>query len=193
MIKKLKIVVLVLVFNITTVVAQKIFKADVFDFSIEKPKNWIEANNYLKEKPKKDTTYLKEHKKLMLLSFYKFDVRKHPETIVPTIEVYVIENPTETFLQFEKSVEKTANELGKYVQDYQLLINPTEIEINNQKAVYYVSTHTLTAARIIKFSRRNYQIPYRNYFFQIIFTEEYGKEVDKKLFDDLIKSIKIGK
>lgn len=187
----------------TNTFAQKVFKDEAYGFSMDKPENWLIADNQFRlanlEKLKIDeiakSEAIKSNKgSLLLTSFYKYDAKKYAG-LIPTIQVNVRTNPTKTFEQFSSAMMQSANGFKNYFPDFKLIKEPSVIEINGTKAVYFIGTYTLSSnsGMVMKVRSRTYAIPNGAYFFQLNFTDEQGKEDDTQLFDELVKSIKIGK
>lgn len=183
--------------------AQKTFKDDVYGFSMHEPKDWLIASNEFRlanlEKLKMNETAKSEAIKsnkgsLLLTSFYKYDAKKYAG-LIPIIQINVRTNPTKTFEQFSSAMMQSASGFKNYFPDFKLIKEPSVIEINGTKAVYFIGTYTLSSksGMVMNVRSRTYAIPNGEYFFQLNFTDEQGNENDTQLFDELVRSIKIGK
>lgn len=185
------------------VYGQEVFKEENYGFSIVKPKDWILGSNKALmnnlQKMKVDEKILAELIKtnqgsLLLASFYKYDMKTHAG-LIPTIQINVRNNPTKTFEQFNIAMKQSSSSFKNYFNDFEFIKEPNVIDINGNKAVYFIGKYTLKNQHNepMKVRSRTYAIPYGAYFFQVNFTDEQGVEDDTKLFDFLLNSIKIGK
>ena len=201
--KKLIFILLFTVFYSINVSAQKIFRDEAYGFSMDQPKDWLVGDNKTLmnnlSKVKMDEAALAEVIKsnkgsLLLTSFYKYDI-KTTAGLIPTIQVNLRSNPTKTFEQFYSAMSQSTAAFKNYFPDFKLLKEPTIIEINGIKAMYFIGAYTLGTAATgpMKVRSRTYVIPSANFFFQLNFTDDQNKEDDTKLFDALVQSIKIGK
>jgi hypothetical protein len=185
------------------VYSQKKFENKQYEFEIQEPENWIEASNkvLLKNLEKFDVNeenlnkLISDNKgSLLLNSFYKYDPKTHAG-IIPTIQINVRSKGKNDFEQFKSGMTQSANSFKKYFADFEFIKEVTEIEISGIKCVYFIGKFTMKTqnGQELKVRSRTYAIPYKNYFFQLNFTDGQTGEDCTKEFDDLIKTIKIGK
>ena len=89
---------------------------------------------------------------------------------------------------------QSANGFKKYFEDFEFINEITEIEISGIKCVYFIGKFTMKTqnGQEMKVRSRTYAIPYKNYFFQLNFTDGQIGEDCTKEFDELVKTIKIG-
>ena len=174
-----------------------------YGFSMQAPPDWIESNNeeLLKNLGKLElsdeelTKFLKDHKGSVLLgSFYKYDPATHAG-LIPTIQVNVRANPSENFDAFTNLIELSANSMEKYFKAFDFLEEPKAIEISGKQSIYFVCKFNLPtqSGELMKVKSRTYAIPYGKYFFQLNFTDAQSGEDNSKLFDQLIKTVVVGK
>ncbi len=199
------------------VFSQKIVKDKHFGISITEPKNWISAPNHnfldslLAEKNSNDDLIAAIEDNggsLLLNSFYKFNPNKGG--FVPIIQINVLNNPAESFEDFQADMKESANIYKSIYADYSFVKEPELTTVNDNKAIYFSGKFTINGKKNfnVKMTTKTlninqnykifavtevYAIPYGAYFFQVSFTHEQGNEEDAKLFDALVKSIKIGR
>jgi len=198
--------ILLLVFISTNfmnfVYSQKNFVNKEYEFEIQEPKNWIEASNkvLLKNLEKFEVNeenlnkLISDNKgSILLTSFYKYDPKTH-SGIIPTIQINVRSKGKSDFEQFKNGMAQSANGFKKYFEDFEFINEITEIEISGLKCVYFIGKFTMKIqnGQEIKVRSRTYAIPYKNYFFQLNFTDgQFGEDCTKE-FDELLRTIKIG-
>lgn len=198
--KKILLLFFILSLNVTH--GQNKFENKQYGFSMLEPTNWIETTNKellenLKkiEMNKDNLSQLITNNKgsLLLTSFYKYDPRSHAG-IIPTIQVNVRNNKTANFEQFKNSVIQGSKGLKSYFSDFGFIKEPTEISISGIKSMYFITKFSMKSKRgeDMKVRSRTYAIPYKDYFFQVNFTDAQNGEDCTEEFDILAKSIKIG-
>ncbi len=183
--------------------SQEKFYNTHYGFSIDKPTNWIEADNkeLLNNLDKFEITeenltkFINDHKgSVLLASFYKYNPKTHAG-LIPTIQVNVRVNGSKNFDEFKGVMIQSANSFKNYFEDFDFEITPTVIDVYGIKTIYFVGKFTMQMQNggLIKVRSRTYAIPYDSYFFQLNFTDGQDTEDNSELFDTLIKTIKIGK
>jgi len=202
-IKKILPIIVLIIISTTLLFGQKNFENKNFGFSIQEPKDWIVAANkeLIKNFEKLDFTdenlvkiFQNEKQFIFLTAFIKYDVNEHAG-LIPKIQVSVLPQNTKDFQQFKVAITKTANNLKNFIEGYELIQEPKEIEISGIKSVYFLGKLTVKTQKGMELKSRNriLAIPYKNYFFQISFVDEEIGENSSELFDALVKTIKIGK
>jgi hypothetical protein len=193
---------LVLVSSLNTIYGQKTFVNKEYGFQIEEPEKWIEANNteLLKnlekfEMNEENLSKLISNNKgsLLLTSFYKYNPKTHAG-LIPTIQINVRAKVGNNFEQFKSVIIESSKSFKKYFEDFTYLKEPTKIEISGIKSIYFVGKFTMKTqnGQEIKVRSRTYAIPFKNYFFQLNFTDGQTVEDCNKEFDELVKTIQIG-
>lgn len=202
--KKLIFITLVLsLVSVNNGKAQEVFKQDKYGISIEKPAEWLEADNkqLLKnlEKFELDDQKLEKLIKdnngsILLTSFYKYNPQTHAG-LIPTIQLNVRLNPTRNFEEFKSSMVQSANSFKQYFSDFRFETEPKVIEVDGIKSIYFVGNFTMNtqSGEPMKVRSRTYAIPKDDYFFQLNFTDGTVKEDSSELFDNLVKTVKITK
>jgi hypothetical protein len=201
--RKIILLVFIVTNSINMVYSQKKFENKQYEFEIQEPENWIEASNkVLLENLEKFEVNEENLNKLisdnkgslLLNSFYKYDPKTHAG-IIPTIQINVRSKGKSDFEQFKSGMTQSANSFKKYFADFEFIKEVTEIEISGIKCVYFIGKFTMKTqnGQELKVRSRTYAIPYKNYFFQLNFTDGQTGEDCTKEFDDLIKTIRIGK
>ncbi|RZL30102.1 MAG: hypothetical protein EOP00_36900, partial [Pedobacter sp.] len=161
------LIAILLFFSLTSnVFGQKIFKDDVYGFSMQKPRGWIEDTYSTKRLRIPIDTLSK--KTVPLVSYFKFDARTNPGKMVPIVQVTILDNPTKTFEQFTASMAETAQTFDQVFQDHELIKKPEIIEINGRKAIYFISSYIFKSiTKNFKLRKRTYVIPKDNYLYQL--------------------------
>ena len=193
---------LILVTSQISIYGQKTFVNKAYDFQIQEPDKWIEANNseLLKniekfELDEENLSKLISNNKgsLLLTSFYKYNPKTH-SGLIPTIQINIRLKGGSNFEQFKSVITESSKSFKKYFEDFTYIIEPNEIEISGIRSVYFVGKFTMKTqnGQEMKVRSRTYAIPYKNYFFQLNFTDGQTGEDCNVEFDKLVKTIKIG-
>lgn len=201
--KKILICISCLIIIVYPSYAQEIFTNSQYGISIQTPTNWITADNkdLIKNLDKYDlsdeslTSIIKNNKGSLLLSaFYKYDVKAHPG-LIPTIQINVRTLGNVDFKTFKEMTIQSTEAFKKYFEDFEFEEKPHEIEISGIKSMAFIGKFTMKSSygQEIKVRSRTIAIPYKNYFFQLNFTDGQFEEDSSALFEELIKTIKIGK
>jgi len=200
--RKIVLLVFIITNSLNLVYGQKKFENKEYGFVIQEPKNWIEAGNkeLLKNLEKFEVTeenlskLISNNKgSILLTSFYKYDPKTHAG-IIPTIQINVRLKGKSDFEQFKYGMAESAKGFKKYFEDFEFINEISEIEISGIKCVYFIGKFTMKtqSGQEMKVRSRTYAIPYKNYFFQLNFTDGQTGEDCSKEFDELVKTISIG-
>jgi hypothetical protein len=200
--RKIILLVFIVTNSINLVYSQKKFVNKEYEFEIQEPENWIEASNkvLLKNLEKFEVNEENLNKliadnkgSVLLTSFYKYDPKTHAG-IIPTIQINVRSKGKSNFEQFKSAMAQSANGFKKYFEDFEFIQEITEIEISGIKCVYFIGKFTMKTqnGQVMKVRSRTYAIPYKNYFFQLNFTDGQIGEDCTEEFDKVVKTIKIG-
>jgi hypothetical protein len=200
--KKILPVILLILISTNVICGQKTFENKKFGFSMREPENWIAANSEeikknlekIEMSDEKFAEMLKTGKSAILLTaYYKYDVKKK-EGLIPKVQVDISPNKTKDFQQFKSSITKSAESFKKYFEDHEFIQEPKEIVISGINSVYFIGKFTIKTqyGQEMKVRSRVYAIPYKNYFFQVNLVDGQVEEDNSKLFDELIKTVKIG-
>lgn len=184
------------------VFAQERFEEKKFGFSMTKPAKWFEAekSDLVKNLQKVDISdekldkLLKEdNRSILLVAFYKYLPNEHVG-LIPKAQVDVRLNPTKTYEQFRSSLLKSMESFKSYFPDFEFLETPKDVEVSSIKSLSTFSKFTVKMenGQSLKARSRTYAIPYKQYFFQISLTDGQNEEDCSKIFDEIVKSIKIG-
>lgn len=193
---------LILITSQISIYGQKTFVNKAYDFQIQEPEKWIEANNseLLKnlekfELDEENLSKLISNNKgsLLLTSFYKYNPKTHAG-LIPTIQINIRLKGGSDFEQFKSVITESSKSFKKYFEDFTCIIEPNVLEISGIKSVYFVGKFTMKTqnGQKMKVRSRTYAIPYKNYFFQLNFTDGQTGEDCNEEFDKLVKTIKIG-
>jgi hypothetical protein len=175
-----------------------------YGFSMAKPDGWfqvekkvlddsisqLDISNNAREKLKYDDS---DSTLLFLFTRYVPDSKRG---VNPKIEARLIPTGLKRSLSFEEfqpAITKAFLSFDAGRINYFFLQEPTAIDVMGGKGVYQISKFTIrTSARTEYTIRsRTLAIPYKTYYFQISFVDEFGGEDCTAVFDELVKSIKI--
>lgn len=197
-----KFLLLAFIICIVPANAQKIFNKPQFGFSMQEPANWIAADksalvNNL-EKFKIDNPGLKKlisenNGTLLLGAFYKYNP-KTKAGVIPTIQINLRDKGKANFAQFKNSIIASAKTFKSTFPDFEFIQQPHEVTISGIKSICFIGKFTMKSENgtVLKVRSRTYAIPYKDYFFQVNFTDAQTGEDCSKEFDALVKTIKIG-
>lgn len=200
--RKIVLLILIILQSFNFFFAQKVFQNKEYGFQIQEPANWIEAGNkeLLKNLEKFDVTennltkLLSDNKgSILLTSFYKYNPKTH-SGVIPTIQINVRTKGNINFEQFKNAMKKSSESFKTYFDDFKFIRNASEIEISGITSIYFVGSFSMKTqdGQVLKVRSRTYAIPYKNYFFQINFTDGQNGEDCTAEFDGLVNTIKVG-
>ena len=109
----------------------------------------------------------------------------------PNIQVLLIKNHTQNFLQFKFMIEKSLEGFKDKISELKILDPVSEVMIDGKKSLYakisgFLPTKTGDKAQLLS---RIYAIPYTNYFYQITMNDsgDYSCEAEfKKVLESLM-------
>lgn len=183
---------------------QRTFTSNEFGFTMLEPSGWVLAEKRvldegLTQMDLSDATLEKLLKDddVLLFAFTKYVPDSKPG-LNPKIEARVVSNRLNrslSFDEFKPAIVRAFQTLKSDLQAYAYIQEPTPIDVVGATGVYQISKFKMrTKERTEYYVRsRTYAIPYKTYFFQISFVDEVGGEDCSAVFDELVKSIKIGK
>jgi hypothetical protein len=200
--KKILPIILLVLLSTTLLWGQKTFENKKFGFSMQEPKDWIVATNeeLKKNLEKFDVTdenlagMMKTDKGSILLNaFYKYEVAKKAG-LIPKIQIDIRPRTTKDFQRFKTSITRSTESFKKYLENYEFIQEPKEIVISGIRSVVFIGKFTMKTqyGQEMKARARVYAIPYKNYFFQVNLVDGQVEEDNSELFDELVKTIKIG-
>ena len=181
-----------------------IFRSSEFGFSMLEPKGWVLTekkvlDESLMQMELSDATFQKmlSDDDILLFAYTKY-VPNSRRGLNPKIEARVISNRLNrplTLDEFRPAIIRAFQTLKGDLPAYTYLQEPTSIDFVGASGVYQISKFKMRTKERTEFyvRSRTYAIPYKTYFFQISFVDEVGGEDCSPLFDELVKSIKIGK
>jgi len=175
-----------------------------YGFSMAKPDGWyqvekkvlddsisqLDLSNTAREKLKYDDS---DSTLLFLFTRYVPDSKRG---VNPKIEARLIPTGLKralTFAEFQPAITKAFLSFDAGRINYLFLKEPAAIDINGGKGVYQISRFTIRTNQRTEYTirSRTLAIPYKTYYFQISFVDEFGGEDCSAVFDELVKSIKI--
>ena len=182
-----------------------VFESRAFGFSMKAPVGWqplseVEVAQNLEGLDldlKVREKLLLEQGRILLFAYSK----QKPGTIdgiIPKIEARVISNGLGrilTFGEFKPAAISAMKRFAVNYETYEYVIEPSETLVSGVRAVYQITKFRLKAGRGDSHSvrSRTYFIPYQTWFFQISFSDDPKNNDCSALFDELIRSIRIGK
>ena len=183
---------------------QRTFTSSEFGFTMLEPSGWVLAekrvlDESLGQMDLSDATLEKLLKDddVLLFAYTKYVPNSKPG-LNPKIEARVVSNRLNRSLSFEEfrpAIIRAFQTLKNDLPAYAYRQEPTPIDLTGATGVYQISKFKMrTKERTEYYVRsRTYAIPYKTYFFQISFVDEVGGEDCSAVFDELVRSIKIGK
>ena len=185
---------------------QTTFRSSEFGFTMLEPKGWVLAekkvlDESLMQMELPDTVFEKllhdDDGDVLLFAYTKFAPNSKPG-LNPKIEARVISNRLNrslTFDEFRPAIVRAFQTLKGDLPAYSYIQEPTPIDFSGATGVYQISKFKMRTKERTEYHvrSRTYAIPYKTYFFQISFVDEVGGEDCSAVFDELVKSIKIGK
>ena len=198
---KLSILNVFFLFLSCTVYCQRLELKSI-GFSMDIPKDWISNNDedIIKNLNEYDFTdkqlseLLKSNESGVNVATYtKYDSKKYAG-IIPTIKIRTLSNPTTSNNEFLKFVVNTNENVKKALDDFRFVVKPSIIKISNQEVVKFSVKFSLkNAGNQYDIVSNSYYIPKDGYFISLNFIEQVGKEDNQKIFEELIRSIKLNK
>lgn len=197
--KNLSLLILIL-FSTTLLFGQKTFENKKFGFSMQEPKDWIAAtNDELKDSLKsfdiseENIAKMTQKGTILLTAYYKYSAEE-AAGVNPKIQIDIRPKNTKDFQQFKTSLTKSAESIKRYFEDYEFIEEPKEVVISGIKSVYFAAKFTLKTqtGEQLKVRAKVYSIPYKTYFFQVNFVDGQVEPDNSKLYDELVKTIRIG-
>ncbi|RAR70674.1 hypothetical protein [Flavobacterium aciduliphilum] len=195
--------ILLLLFILCSInsIGQTFFENKQFGISMQNPTNWNVSDNQLllKNLEKLDFSnevtaeLIKANKGMIVLaSFYKYDINNHIG-LIPTITINVRINQTKNFEDFKTFQKESSKGLKKYLDDFEYIIEPKEIQLSNRKGMEYRCKYSMKTkdGEILKIKSLNYFIPIGKYYLCFNFIDGLEKDDCTKEFEELIKTIKI--
>ena len=182
------------------------FRGSEFGFTMLEPRGWVLAekkvlDESLMQMELSDGTLEEllrdDDGDFLLFAYTKYAPNSKPG-LNPKIEARVISNRLNrslTFDEFRPAIVRAFQTLKTDLPAYSYIQEPTPIEFTGATGVYQISKFKMRTKERTEYHvrSRTYAIPYKTYFFQISFVDEVGGDDCSAVFDELVKSIKIGK
>lgn len=175
--------------------AQDIYHNKTFGISFKVPQNWLlgSVEGDIKNESITDvarTKLLNTGKSIYLVEYY-YGPASLKHGLIPKFQINVVEKPQKTYSEYKKKFEESTKKLNKILDNFKIIIPPTETSVSGIKCMYFVMEYTMDVNGVVRSVRnKTYGIPYRNYLFHISLVD--GEDQDKvKDFDAFINSIKI--
>jgi hypothetical protein len=200
--RKKILVVFIFMFSVNLVHSQNHFENKEYGIKMKEPNEWIVTNKteLLKNLEKfeineENLSKLISNNKgsILLTSFYKYDPKTHAG-LIPTILINVRNKGKMNFEEFKSAMKQSVKSIKNYYEDFELINEISEIEISGLKSILFIGKFTMKTqnGEELKVRSRTYAIPYKNYFFQMNFTDGQLSEDCSNEFDELVQTIKIG-
>lgn len=183
-----------------TIYSQEKFEVKNIGFSIDVPENWIilenkdvleNLNNYdLNDETKRDF-FLSSNKATELVTYSKYNPEQY-KGIIPTIKIRIKELKSDYYVDFLKFVEESNLKVKEQLHNFSYIEKPKIITISNREVVQFSTLFSMFQNKkeftIIAYS---YYILKEGYYISINFIEEYKKEDNYHLFQNLIHSVEL--
>lgn len=181
---------------------QKVFENKKFGFSMREPKDWIVVTNEDLKKNIEKFDISEEKLKgifqtnkgaILLTAYTKYDTAEEAG-LIPKVQIDVRPQNTKNFAQFKTQLTRSAEDIKNLLPEYEFIQAPQEINISGIRSIVFTTKFTLTMqdGQKLNVRARVYGIPYKSYFFQVNMVDGQTEEDNAKLFDELVKTIKIG-
>jgi hypothetical protein len=129
---------------------------------------------------------------LPLFSYTKYHIDS-VDVPIPTINVSLVKNYTSNFEEFLDRMDYSTKQLQDMFNNFEITSPIQEIDIAGFKSISFVATYDLPFYDSIYKTRiRVYAVPIDSYFYQINFIDYIESEDCSILYNDLLKSIRIG-
>lgn len=190
--------------NFTISSQNSVISIDEYGFSMAKPDGWhqvekqilddsisqLNLSNTAREKLKKDDD---DSELLFLFTRYVPDSKRG---VNPKVEARLISTGlgrTLSFEEFQPAITSAFRTFSAGNLSYTFLQEPTAVDLSIGRGVYQITRFTIRTNTRTEYTirSRTLAIPYKTYYFQISFVDEYGGEDCSAVFDELVKSIKI--
>lgn len=189
---KHKILFYTLLFYVSFSFSQERFESKTFGFSIDIPEGWG-IDNGDDETIVPPDTILSEAEKDDLFKdgylVYLVNSIKPHNRIYPHMTFSMVLNIIDDFEIFKKEVTSGLKKVD-YYNNLKILVEPTEIIINNNKYLYLIMTYTKeNSDQVIR--NTVYLTRYKKYVYQLEFLDIPSEDDYSKLYSELIKTVKI--
>lgn len=183
---KVYYILVLFVFLAQNLIAQEIYKSDIYDFSVEAPKGWATLNHKI------ITDSARRSHGQKLITYYK-NTANTAEQINPTITVFVMPNKFKNIDEFNRKM--TLKRFDKNLSNYNVKHKPTLINVDEKHGAFELATYNINNQKneYLKVKRKSYAFPTKDHIFYIQCIDERYSEENTSIFDMLIKSIKISK
>ncbi len=196
----MKYYLLFIVLSFSICNSQETFEYANLGFSIEKPKDWItaEQGETIKNFQRNVTLDSSTIKKLIednkgtieIVTFFKYPI-SNQAGVIPTIKVNLRYKVASTFAAFKNSIIKSYSAIKDIFPDFTFLTEPNSILIDGKESVYSVSSYTLeTINGEEKVKIWVYAIPVNDNFYQITFMDSEDED-NSLVFESIAQSIRI--
>lgn len=197
---KKKFFTLLLLLCFSNFYAQKKLDIKRIGFSIDIPEKWIFTSNeeVLKNLDSYDFTdkqleqLLKsDNSSISLATLVKYNPKTYAG-IIPTIKIRTQVSNTNNIEEFIGQLKKSTEDLKKALNDFKYIDNPSVVEISEKKVVKFsVQFNLKQENNSFNICSRSYYILKKGYYISLNFIEEIGKEDNRPLFEDLVKTISL--
>jgi len=197
---KMKNYILLLSLFTLSAFAQERFELKGHGFTFERPDGWLTAEDRaFRENIEKFGWTEKQAEELKnqsstanVTAFYKYDSKTY-RGIIPTLNLTTGPNPTKTFAQFKQMVANSHAQFKKVLNDFKVVSEAKEMVVDGRKAIMETTSYmlngpdgpTMIKSCMLCFTKDKY-------YYTLSLVEEAGKEDNMVIFDQVIKTIRIG-
>ena len=181
------------------------FTSKEFGFTMSRPDGWVQIGRQVLDDSiaRMELTdsaregLKKEADDSILLFLFVKHLPEARRGVNPKIEARVIFTGLQrniTFEEFEPAITASFRSFGASRKNYLHIRGPAALELAGAKGVFQISRFSIRTDGRTEYNirSRTLAIPFKNYYFQISFVDEFGGDDCSAIFDELVKSIKIG-
>ncbi|WP_445721490.1 hypothetical protein [Flavobacterium sp.] len=183
-----------------SIYSQEKFELKSIGFSINAPEKWYKVENkeildnlnyYDFSEEQKKELLSSNNSAIELVTYSKYKPSEY-KGIIPTIKIRTRNVKSKSILDFLKVIENSNSNLSNQLNNFEYKEKPEKIIISNKEIIRFVARFSLsnnnTEYQIINYS---YYILKNGYYISINFIEEYNKENNTTLFEEIANSISL--
>ena len=173
--------------------------SDSYSFKIDQPQGWVNMIDLdVKENLKLIDSFSNEEIEELvsqssgqpIVVYMKHDPNSYAG-LIPTIKVTLMHSLSSNFDEFKNSIKGSIPQMEQLLDNFNIIIPLTELDIDGQKGVYFTSEFTIEyGGKIEKIRSWTYAVSVDKYLYQINFSDMNGDDCSK-VYEDVLKSIKL--
>lgn len=199
---KKTLILLVAILLFTTSCVNKEKENDYLNsFYIDEPEGWITVakseiydnlSNFEFTDDQLKKLMKNNNNSLLVVAYSKYKQEEYAG-IIPTVQITLMPNNTNSFESFQKNILESTKTLKNYFGNFEYIDKPAVAEIDGIKSIYFKTKFDLVLedGEVVNVRSWNYAVPYKSFFYQINFSDTFDQDDNSELFNKLIKSIKI--